>query len=451
MSLSDAELGGKLRKLHALLGSANPNEREVAWAKIDELLAKHKKTWNDLPELLGLAEDTSGRQGDRPDDHGSTGAPPAPASLDLIRHILERHLHLTEHQLVAVTLWIAHTFVYQRFSITPRLVVTSPTMGCGKTTLLDIVSALGFKTHRTDNLTAPVLFRRIDRDRAAVLIDEGDNQDLPSNPTLSAVINSGHRHGGKIERCLNGEIVEFSTFAPLGFATIGTRLPLPTLHRSIVIRMERSSADLLRFDPKAIPEQQADCDTVYHVTFNWAMDCVLDLNPELPEGLRNRLADNWRVLISIADACSPEWGKAAREAAIALSKGQDEDLGVLLLSDIRSIFDRRPTADRLASAVIIEELNGLSDAPWSEWRGPRGDQTPRRLSQAQLAQMLAPFGIRPRTIWPLRRSTAARSAKGYLRRSFEAAWSSYCDGTPAQRNNVRCLDNAKARTDEQRS
>jgi hypothetical protein len=57
-----------------------------------------------------------------------------PAPLDLIRHILQRHLRLTEHQSVAVSLWIAHTFLFSRFAVTPRLVIESPVRGCGKTT-----------------------------------------------------------------------------------------------------------------------------------------------------------------------------------------------------------------------------------------------------------------------------------------------------------------------------
>jgi hypothetical protein len=46
---------------------------------------------------------------------------------------------------------------------------------------------------------------------------------------------------------------------------------------------------------------------------NWARQCRLNLDPPMPEELRNRAADNWRPLLSIADACSPAWGKSARE------------------------------------------------------------------------------------------------------------------------------------------
>jgi hypothetical protein len=54
---------------------------------------------------------------------------------------------------------------------------------------------------------------------------------------------------------------------------------------------------------------------------------------------------------------------------------------------------------------------------------------PRKLSQGGLALMLAPFGNRPKMIWPLRRGTTDTEAPG----------TSYCDGTPAQHSNIRCL------------
>jgi hypothetical protein len=37
----------RLEQLFALLGSDNVNEREAARAKLDEVLRKHRKTWND--------------------------------------------------------------------------------------------------------------------------------------------------------------------------------------------------------------------------------------------------------------------------------------------------------------------------------------------------------------------------------------------------------------------
>jgi len=73
-----------------------------------------------------------------------------------------------------------------------------------------------------------------------------------------------------------------------------------------------------------------------------------------------------------------------------------------------------------------EALCGLEDEFWNHWRGRRDDGQPHTLAEAEMALRLKPFGIRSRTIWPLRRRPADTSARGYLRSQFEDAWASYC-------------------------
>jgi hypothetical protein len=134
-----------------------------------------------------------------------------------------------------------------------------------------------------------------------------------------------------------------------------------------------------------------------------------------------------------------DWGKAAREAAIIFAHAyHDEDAGVVLLSDIRDIFSRT-VADRMASEVLVKALLDIEESGWSEYRGPRDDQTPRKLSQGEMARLLRPFGIRPRSIWPRgKRSKGDTSRKGYYRAHFERAWARYCSptGTAAQPTNI---------------
>ena len=123
------------------------------------------------------------------------------------------------------------------------------------------------------------------------------------------------------------------------------------------------------------------------------------------------------------------------------SDHQDEDPAVTLLCDIRQIFDER-RVDRISSVVLVAALVGMDDALWGEWRGIRDDRQPRKLSPGELARLLASFGIRPHSIWPLYRTSESKSAKGYFRRDFEQAWRAYCgsaDGTPAQSNSIRRL------------
>ena len=45
----------RLIKLFRMLGSDNPGERGNTWAIIDELLRKHRMSWNDLVELVQTA------------------------------------------------------------------------------------------------------------------------------------------------------------------------------------------------------------------------------------------------------------------------------------------------------------------------------------------------------------------------------------------------------------
>jgi len=420
----------KLEKLVRMLGSDNVNERENARRKIDDILVRNKWTWNDLPELLRAA--ASAPEDNRPNDNQAPNPDINP--FDLVHYILQQYVALTPHEYVAVALWVIHTHAYDRFMVTPRLAVTSPVRGCGKTILLSIISSLAARVLKTDGITPAAIYRLVDAERRTLLVDEADNLGLGSIGPLRAVLNSGHRKGGSITRFVGDRPRQFSTFAPLALAAIGN-LPLPVMHRSIVVQIDRhdGARELRRFD-----ENDPALNAIYREICLWAKNCNLAQDPEMPAELRNRQADNWRPLIAIADACRQ--GNAAREAAIAFAcKARP---GVILLCNIRALFDAH-RVDRLASAAIIEALNGLEDGLWSEWRGIADDQHPHRLSQGELARLLAAFGIRPRTIWPTPRGLQTKSFKGYYRSQFEAAWKSYCsDGTPSQSSNFRYLHRA---------
>jgi Protein of unknown function (DUF3631) len=447
---SSNNLRRRIAALHAMLGSDNGGERENARIKILELLARNRMSWNDLQDLLQREPLTAASNSDDGADDDGGGEAPSAATFGpttLVRHLLQRYVALKPHEYVAVTLWIVHTHVFNNFVVTPRLALTSPVRGCGKTTLLDIAEKLVARPPKSDSITAAAVYHLVDGERPTLLIDEADNLGLAHNGTLRQVFNSGHRRGGVATRFVGGRARSFSTFAPLAIAAIdsATRpLPLPIVHRSVVVHMERADATqvLSRFDPHDVVTT-ADFDIVYRAIFNWARSVTLNRNPDLPEDLRNRPADNWRPLISVADACGAEWGDIARAAAIEFAHGyHDEDVLVTLLHNIRGIFDAR-VVDRISSKALVAALVTMEDGLWSEWCGVNGDAQPRQLSQRELARLLSAFRIRPRSIrpLPLDRSNLGGTCKGYFRHQFEAAWRAYCseDGTPAQPRPVRYL------------
>jgi Protein of unknown function (DUF3631) len=443
--------------LHGMLGSDNVQERQTADAKLRKILEDHKKTWNDIPELLvaaskigGSAVDPFSDADDDDNDVRNSGGLPGEArepadALKAVHLTIEKYCDVKPHESIAAALYILHTFVFNSFSISPRLALTSPTNGCGKTTLLDIIKALAYRAQRTDNCTAAAVYHIINKHRGTLLVDEADNLGLnDSAKTMRAVFNSGHRRGGNITRVINGELTEFSTFAPMAIASINI-LPMPLMRRSVVIHMERTARrDLARFDMMD-PDTQRIINAVYRLILEWVRsNPTLNLDPKLPSVLRNRAADNWRVLIAIADCFGEEWGKSARDAAIRFATGyHDEEASVILLSDLRDIFNRS-TADRASSEYLIEQLHDL-DSMWLEYRGIRDDQPPRKLTAAEMARLLKPFGIKPRSIWPLGSGRAGRkqagSRKGYFRQQFEQAWARYCqqDGTPAHFGKIKHL------------
>jgi hypothetical protein len=443
-------LGGKPASIRAdlardvtALGSSDPDERANARRNISDLLARHRKNWNDLADVLCSGShdawtcDPSADEPDRVSD-----------LLGLVHHLVEEYVVLKPHEYVAVSLWALHTHVYDRFMVTPRLVPRSPVPGCGKTTTFDVLERLVARPEKFDSITTAAIFRLIDATHPTLFIDEADNigLGLKENGRLRAVFNSGHRKGGTVAILESGSLRKYSTFAPLALALpdmFGV-LPRTLNERGITISMERydGQRELRRFD--AIHPDPA-LDAAYGQILLFRRDVeqgVIELNPdpEMPAGMRNRFADNWRPLISIADALG--WGEQAREAMAAFAREYHvADIKIVLLIAIRKVFDACG-ADSLPTKTLLDALHALDEAEWSEFRGVRGDQQPHRLKDTELALMLKEFKIRSHTIWPENRTADSKSAKGWRRSQFEAAWRAYCadeDGTTSHPSNVRSL------------
>lgn len=434
MTLPPPKICERIRALHALLGSPVANEAETALRMLTKLLTDHGLSWNDLPPILA-ADATVAEAQAAAAAPAATNRPPVNV-LDLVLTLVEEHVALTAEETMAVALWILHSWVFDRFAITPRLAALSPVRGCGKTTLLILIELLTSEAHRSDNVSAAALYYQLDRrPRATLLVDEGDNLDILRNGTLRAVFNSGHRRGGNVARYVAGKTKKFGTFAPLAIAAIGI-LPLPMLHRAVMINMQRPTGDRpirrLDEDDPAFPATRSEIR-------RWADTSVLNRDPDMPHAVRGRAADNWRVLLAIADDLGH--GDAARHAALKLSADRpDEDPGVMLLTDIKTIFDARGV-DRIASAALVAALLALEDGGWNEWRGSSDDGQPRKLTQGELARLLRPFHIRSKTIWRRQRQPGDQSKRGYLRSQFEETWRRYCPSsdTPTQAGNIKHL------------
>ena len=309
---------------------------------------------------------------------------------------LRRYAVLPEGAAEAVALWVVFAHAHDAFLVAPILALTSPEKRCGKTTVLILAAELTPRPLRTANVTAAVVFRAIDKFHPTLVIDEADTF-LRDNEDLRGILNSSHtRRSAAILRCDGDDhdVRQFSTWAPIVIALIGA-LPSTLEDRAINISMRRKSpgetVERFRIDRTDGLRQ------VRQKAARWVADNLASLksaDPSVPDAIQSdRARDNWRPLLAIADAAGGEWPARAREVAAAMSGGepQAESNKVLLLQDLRDLFDSR-NVDQLLTDDILGYLKTRDDRPWSEYRDGRPITAP------QMSQLLKPFGIKPRQI-----------------------------------------------------
>jgi Protein of unknown function (DUF3631) len=136
----------------------------------------------------------------------------------------------------------------------------------------------------------------------------------------------------------------------------------------------------------------------------------------MPDEFDNRRADNWRVMLAIADLAGEDWGNKARAAAGAIECATDtRTIGVRLLSIIKAAFDQiEHGGDVIGSEDLVTKLTADSASEWSEWRSGKP------ITQAQLARLLKPFRIFPEQV-----RIGGRQVRGYHRSLFADAWQRY--------------------------
>ena len=344
--------------------------------------------------------------------------------LDDIEAVFTRYIVLPKGAADAIALWVLHAWTVGAGEISPFLVLSSPTKRCGKTTVLIVLYYVTPRSELASNITPSALFRYIEKAHPTLLVDEGDSF-VKENEELRGILNSGHTKAAahvirNVESNGQHEPRRFSTWAPKAIATIGG-LADTLEDRAVVVPLQRKpkSAKVTRL-------RRRDSDDFVNLrsrAARWAADNwgkLTDPDPDMPEVLNDRAADNWRPLLAIADLAGAAWSQQARNAACVLS-GEEQgasDIKAGLLLDIRAAFG---DADAIRSLDLVAKLIADPERPWAEWKHSRP------LTQRQLGGLLRPFGIMSETV----SIAGLNDAKGYRRVRFEEAWEAYLPGQNA--------------------
>jgi putative DNA primase/helicase len=227
--------------------------------------------------------------------------PEAVATADLLQALQEiyrKHVVLPEHGAMAMALWCLHAWTIDAAYVSPFLMLTSPEMRCGKSTVLSLLYRTGPRTTFAANISSASVFRYIEACHPTLLIDEADTF-ARDDETLRGILNSGHtRDTAFVIRCEGDDNTpkEFSTWAPKAIASIG-KLAATLRDRAIILPMRRKKPG--ERVAKLRAQDGEPFISLRRKAARWAGDNLEALKaarPELPEELNDRAQDNWEPL-----------------------------------------------------------------------------------------------------------------------------------------------------------
>jgi putative DNA primase/helicase len=344
---------------------------------------------------LGLNEKEDTKQG-RPMTFTDPEPWPDPVDgaelLNNISAAILRYMVMAKHHADICALWTVLTYLVWEFWIVPRLFIHSPTLQCGKSTLMGILKCLVLRPLKTDNITVASIFRLVEKWHPTVLLDEFDTYFKgESAEQMRGLLDSGYAQDGEFIRTVGDDFEPraFSTFAATVIAQIG-ELHGTVASRAIRVELKRKTKNEKVEDFS--PFEVGHLKVLARKAARWAKDnaqAVRDAKPEM-DAVLNRNRDNVRPLLAIADLAGDAWGKRARDAITANLASVEVDEGSLLeqlLWDIKDIFDDSGQ-ERIASEDLVARLIENEGRPWAELGKSR-----KPLTQARLARMLGVKGV----------------------------------------------------------
>jgi hypothetical protein len=291
-------------------------------------------------------------------------------------------------------LWAAHTHAMRKWRSTPRLYITAPEPGCGKSTQAELLAFFSPTAIQTANMTAATLFRLIDAHSPTVFMDEADNQFANPSNQLTAVINDGYTKSGSTWRTERGVPTRYSVYCALALIGIenGT-LPEATRTRCIPIQMRPlpAGAKVQGFD-----EHDHE---LFKEDIHERLDELGGKVERVDSPYEGRLNQLWSPLFSVAKAAGGKWPERVARAA---EKHQWEKIvsePKRILRATKDYFDEHPKAVKVTSAELADFVSAYDDLP--------------AISPKALAKTMGGYGVRSRK---------SNGSMRYFKADLEQVW-----------------------------
>ena len=329
-----------------------------------------------------------------------------------------------------LTLWIAHTHVVGALGVSPRLLITSPTHGSGKSLTLGLVALLAANAERVGQLpSAPVLRALLDSG-ATVLLDEAGKA-LPragAKPTevqslALSMVDDGYKSGAAAwvnTMQPSGRWVpeKFTIHGPLGLGGNALSLPAESVSRCVTLRLFRDTTG--RAEPYDSELHDDEGNALREALAEWAREARegIRVDVDLPEALAHgRPRELWRALGRVGLAAGHRWPdramalarRAAAEAASEEANGPGEERPhETLLRHLQEVWPEGSEFEPTLS--LLDRLHHHDRGEWMFGGGHGG-----ALTAARLGRMVSQYGVR--SDQPTR-----GGARGYRRADFAKFW-----------------------------
>lgn len=173
--------------------------------------------------------------------------------LDEMTALLRTYIALPVPALATlISVWIANSYLFERFRYCGYLSLQSATPSCGKSRLLQLIAALSKDHPQVTVIPTPaVLFRNT---KAVLVMDEADklrNADKETQGLVMAVLNAGYERGACVDRVERGKegfaVKSFPVYGPKVLAGLES-LTDALADRCFLIRMKKTPARLPRLN-----------------------------------------------------------------------------------------------------------------------------------------------------------------------------------------------------------
>jgi hypothetical protein len=295
--------------------------------------------------------------------------------LDDMDRFVHSRIDLSNAQRTAVCLWVAHTYIYEHFKLTPKLFITAIKHGLGKSELMEVVEALscnGIK--RQGSTTESAISRLYDmHGRLTLCLDQLDGMSW-ENRKLINLLCDGFEVGAVKEMSeIKGRKYEPKAFVigyPQAIGMIGDLPDQALASRCITIQMQPAEPERQKalFEAQRTPlVDRLKTRAPLPATQVWRKRLADELTPhrakfvnwqpwDAPCACEPRTAVMWQPLFAVADHFGGEWPERARSAFAELADATDAKERIELRF-LRHAVSRLPAG---ADVVSAEELYRLT-------------------------------------------------------------------------------------------